>query len=242
MNVPIDNMAGRLYTVINKLLDIKANNPYEAFSVVFNIDEESKNIIHQKYADLFNMATEGKSKIKQIDVKNHDKYITAFDVIMEGLSTIEFSNTTNGMLSFNNYFDSTKLIPLEFCAEFLSNYVNENMIDDDEIKLLLTEIEKIINEVLEMDINKELKYSCMYNLENIRESLLKYKLFGNEGLIKNMECTLGSIILNRHKAQNDEDRKTFTKITQFIGKINTILSLGNQTTNLLTSISEKLIK
>lgn len=240
MNAPIDNIAGRLYNLVVEIKQKQGNNPYTVFAEVFKIDPNDKASILQIYAELFNMATEGKKKIQQININKHDKYLKSLDNVIEGLSKIDLNDSLRGMMHFKNYFNNDVLIPLEYCAEFLSNYSIEKIVNDEEINFLLEEIDELIKQIFEMEIEKDLKNICIYSLENIRESIINYKLFGNDGLIKNMESSLGSLMLNKYKAKSDSDKNLFNKIYNVINKINMILTSGNKSIDLIETFTDNI--
>jgi hypothetical protein len=89
--------------------------------------------------------------------------------------------------------------------------------------------------------NDELKKILIYQLNNVRESLLKYKLYGAEGVVNNISTALGTLILNREKVNDEESKVTIKKIFEVIGKINTIMSFKNNSENLLSYLCKKLI-
>lgn len=242
MSIPNNNLAGRLYNLMVNMKEAQSGDPYKALGEVFGVDSTDKATILQNYAEMFNMATEEKRRIKGININNHDKYLKALDNVIEGLSKINLNDGISGMGKFRSYFDDRVLIPLEYCAEFLSNYSSKNVINEEEIKDLLEEVNKLIEQVLNMEIDKDVKHICMYNLNNIRDAIIRYNLFGSEGLMKNIESSLGSLILNQNKVKNETGKNLFKNIFNIISKINLILTLGNSSANLIEEFAENIKK
>lgn len=242
MSVPNNNVIGRLCNLMIEIKEYKSNNPSEVIGKIFQVEPTDKAAVLESYAQLFYMATEGKNRIKQIDMKSHDIYLNALNSAIEALSKINFNNETIGMDTFKKYFDREKLIPLEFCADLLENNSNGRDLNDKEVQSLLEEVSELINQVLEMEINKDLKYICINNLKNIHDAIIKYDLFGSDGLIKNIESSLGSLILNCQKAKSVEERTIVETICNKIKDIGIKLGLLNNSINLIETLTENIKK
>ena len=239
-----DNVVGRLYNIIEKITMEKNGNAETAISKVFSLNEDDKASIFTNYAELYRMALEGKKLIEKHSPKNLDKYVNILNSVINGLSKIYFDASkdviNNGLDDFKKYFDVKLMTSLEYCAEYLSNMSDESFIEDEKVKELIVDIEDIIENVFECNINKDLQHVLIFQLNNVRESLLKYKLFGIEGIRNGISTTLGSLILNRDKVNSDKDKGMMEKVFGIISKINAVITLGNSGTKLLGSIIEQI--
>ncbi|BCZ49301.1 hypothetical protein psyc5s11_53680 [Clostridium gelidum] len=235
-----DNVVGRLYHIIYQLKSDVSENAEKVFLKVFSLDENNKIGIFTNYTELLKMCTLGISQIEQLQSKNLHKYQLTLNQTMNGLTKINF-NTSSGMRDFSNHFDEKLMISLEYCADFLSEHSNEEDIEDEKIQELIEEINVLIEEVLVCNFNDELKKILIYQLNNVRESLFKYKLYGAEGVVNNISTALGTLILNREKANDEESKITIKKIFEIIGKINTVMSFKNNSENLLSYLCKKIV-
>lgn len=147
----------------------------------------------------------------------------------------------NGMDKFENYFNGELMISLEYCADYLSEHSSERNIEDEKIQELIKEINEIIEYVLDCRLNSELEKVLVYQLNNVRESLLKYKFYGAQGVINSISTALGTLIMNREKVDDDKSFITIGKIFKIMGKINTIISFKSNSINLLENTYKKLI-
>lgn len=239
-----DNVIGRLYNLIDALKNIDGRNSEDAFCKVFSLEQNDRVSILSNFAELFKMGTLGISEIEQLKPKNIHKYKATLNSVMDGLSKIYFHATSggmnNGMYEFKSYFNGEMMLSLEYCADYISEHSNEDIIEDEKIQELIKEVNELIEYVLGCKLHNELEKILIYQLNNIRESLLKYKLYGSQGVISSISTTLGTLILNREKVDNDKGTLTVEKIWQIIGKINAIVSFKNNSGNLLSTIYKKI--
>lgn len=244
IEVSNDNIIGALYNIIYKLKNTDGENSEDIFSKVFSLDKNDKAAIMNSYAELFKMCNLAIEQIEQFQPKNIVKYKGILNNVIEGFSKIYFNaspgSVRDGMDEFESYFNKEMMTSIEICAYYLSEQSNEICIEDEKIQELIEEINGLIQEILKSELNKDLKRILVYQLNNVRESLLKYKLFGAEGIINNIATTLGTLMLNIEKANDKQSKFTLKNIFGFIGKVNAIISFKSNSINLLTAISEKL--
>ncbi|MBB6625106.1 hypothetical protein H7E67_16935 [Clostridium gasigenes] len=70
----------------------------------------------------------------------------------------------------------------------------------------------------------------------MRESLLKYKLYGSEGIVNSISTTLGTLILNGEKFNDNKTSNPIERICGFISKINALVSIKNNGMSLLNTM------
>jgi hypothetical protein len=242
--VASDNIVGRLYNIIYEFNNIYGKNSQEAFKEVFSLDESDKSRIVYSYAELFKMCTLGINEIEKLNPKNANKYISTLNNVIEGLSKIHFDKVSNsvndGLDRFHSHFNSELMISLEYCADYLSEHSDESKIEDEKIKELIKEIEELINNILDYKLGSDLEKILICQLNNVRDSLLKYKLFGSEGILNSISTAVGTFILNREVVNNEKSTPIMEKIFGVLGKINTIISIKNNSVAIFENIYKRI--
>jgi len=242
--VESDNIVGRLYNVINELKYFSGENSNGAFSKVFSLDKSDKAGIMYNYAELFKMCNLGISEIEKLNPKNAIKHKNALNNAIEGLSKIYFNispgSYENGMDKFKQHFNSELILSLEYCADFLSEYSDEQDIEEEKIQEMIKEIEALIEEVFGCKLDSDLEKILICQLNNVRESLFKYKLYGSEGIVNSISTTVGTLILNRELVDNEKSMFTVEKIFGILSKINTIVSFKNNSLAILGTIYKQI--
>lgn len=243
-NVMNDNNIGRLYNIINKLIEVKGNTAEDSFCKVFSLEEDDKASILSNYTELFKLCSLGIKEIEQLNPKNANKYKKTLNNVLEGLTKIYFdanrNRLDNGMNKFKEHFDSQLMISLEYCADYLSENSSEEIIEDEKIYELIKEINDMVEDIMNSKLNNELKKLLICQLDNIRESLMKYKFYGANGIETSISETVGSLIINREKVTDDKGNDYVNKIFKIIGNINSIISFKKNSMNLLESIYKKI--
>lgn len=89
-------------------------------------------------------------------------------------------------------------------------------------------------------LNQELQKILAYKLNGVRESPLKYKFYGSSGVVNNIPTTLGTLILNREKIDNDSAIDAINKILKVMDKINTIVSFCSNSGVFIGEICKKI--
>lgn len=242
--VASDNVIGRLYNVIYALKFTSGSNSEDIFCKVFSIEEDDKASILNNYAELFKMCTLGINRIEQLNPKNLQKHKDTLSKVIDGLSKIYFNApkhvTNNGMDKFNSYFSSDLMLSLEYCADYLSEHSTEEVVDDEKIIELLKEVNELEEFIVSSKLQNELERILIYQLNNVRESLLKYKLYGSQGVIDGVATTLGTLLLNREKFEGSKDKGTVERIFNVVAKINSIFSFKDNSIKLIGEVFKKL--
>ncbi|MGE6231430.1 hypothetical protein [Paenibacillus chitinolyticus] len=242
--VASDNVIGRLYNLIYSLKKNRGSNAEGTFCKVFLLEENDRVSILKNYAELFNMCNVGINKLEQLKPKRLEKYKDTLNQVSEGLSKIYFNATSsgfgNGMDKFNDHFTSNLMISLENCADYLSEHSTEEVVEDERILELLKEVYELEEFIVNCKLQTELEKILIYQLNNVRESLLKYKFYGSQGIIDSVATTLGTLILNREKIENNKDKGTVEGIFKLVAKINSIFSLKDNSIKLVGEIFRKL--
>lgn len=243
--VASDNVIGRLYNLIYALKQINGHtNAEKTFCEVFSLEENDRVSILINYAELFNMCNAGIKKLEQLRPKRLEKYKDTLSQVTEGLSKIYFNanslTSNNGMDKFKEHFSSNLMISLENCADYLSEHSTEEVVEDERILELLKEVYELEEFIINSKLQNELEKILIYQLNNVRDSLLKYKFYGSQGIIDSVATTLGTLIWNREKIEHNNDKGTVERIFNLIVKINSIFSLKDNSIKLIGEIVRKL--
>jgi hypothetical protein len=243
-----DNIAGRLYNFIYKLINSDKEFVQEAFCEVFSLSKGDSDAFNTCYANLFSMCIEAKKQICCIPSKNTAKYINIMNDVITGISKMvidpsHFSlSSVDEMEDLRTYFDKVRMQSLSHCADFLSDHTKEasNDIDDKMINDLIEDISDLTNYVLNCKLDEDLEKMLIIQLNNLRDSLLSYKYYGREGILNSVTTTVGTLILNKDKAKDDHSKEVIAKVFGILSRVNTIFSFAGNVM-LMSGVINKLI-
>jgi len=166
----------------------------EVWSTVAGIDSSDNPKILRFMADLIILAEEAKNAVKQLDDVDHEIYLRPFKKIEQAFTRISLDAKWD---TFNRYLDDPTMVALSFCADTLSRSGSERQVPDEELKNLKSEIDALLEQVVDLDIPEELKTFLVEQLEKMRAAVLGYRMYGNEGLKQVLESIFGAAILHR---------------------------------------------
>src|SRR5437868_15229633 len=85
------------------------------------------------------------------------------------------------------------MVGLEFGSELLSRKIGEVPIDDEILHNIQTEIDNLIETILNSEISNDLRTLLLESLNLMRQSILNYRIHGAGGIEQAIKTTLGSI-------------------------------------------------
>ena len=145
----------------------------------------------------------------------------------------EFTDT------FNRDFRSS----LRLLANILSYHWNEEVIPEEELSTIQSEIEEITFNVVQSSIDSELKRVLVENLNGVRDAILGYQLSGAEGIRNAVDRTITSLIRYREefrKVSDSADKETFMTIGNVLRTLDTLMSRYRSLKPILGPVSELL--
>ncbi|MDR6720878.1 hypothetical protein [Paenibacillus sp. 2003] len=242
--VESDNVVGRLYNLIATLKQTSKTNAEGAFSKVFSLEENDRVSILTNYAELFKMCNIGINELERLKPKKLEKYKNTLSQTSEGIAKIYFNanplTVNNGMDKFKDHFSSSLMQSLESCADYLSENSSEEIVENEKIHELLKEVYELEESIVNSKLLSGLEKVLIYQLNNVRESLLKYKFYGSQVIIDSVATTLGTVIMNRDKIEDNQDKGNIERLLKLIAKINSIFSFKDNSIKLVGEIFRKL--
>ena len=192
--------AGRLHD----LLELARKQPEskrarEALGIVFDVGSKDTESLLRLLADLIMLSQQTKSRIKSLDDISHEIYLKPFDNIEKILSTL---NLDASWKSYRDLLSEPTLYGLKFCSDKLSRIDLIETIDKSEVEAIQTQLASLVDEILNSEIDPYVKELLLRNLEGLRQSLIAYRVRGLEGIEREVEAGLGSLLVNKSTIQH----------------------------------------
>ena len=233
------NSVKRLLDILRKVLNVSfKGNVLEVWREVFDIPRgpEYKERIFFLFFELRELVKEAKDDILSLEV-NHKLYLRHFQNIekfleIEALYKDRWDEFRKALLT------PITIESLEYCLDVLSRHPSENEIGEDDLLWIKEEVDKLTNDVLEKDIEPDLKKVIVSLLESIDLAIIEYKISGIKSFEKLLEQSIGKIILKENLFKNEETKKKFSGLFSIIKKINDLIKFAKS----LTELAEPIIK
>lgn len=190
-----NNPAGRLY---NFLIQARKNNGdrsiREVWASIAGIDPSDKSNVLRFVADLIILSQEARVAIEKLENIDHQIYLSPFIRINDALGRI---NLEDRWETISRYLDEPTMVALAFCADTLSRTGSDNNISEEDLDKLKSEINDLLEQVIDLDISQELKDYLVEQLEKMRAAVVGYKIYGNKGLKQVLESIFGATLLHQ---------------------------------------------
>ena len=224
-----DNPARRLLTILTKAKLIPTNeNTFSAWREIFNLshDTATQDIL-MKIGKLYKLVEEVNEFIKVTAPNNLEDNNYWTTQVLHFLAQSSLSRSWADSIC---YIDDHTIKYIKMTAQIIDFNLDKNQnnhlknLDPNKIKDINESIKKLYEEVLNSDLNEQLKISVLKYLSRLIQTLEEYWITGSEAVLEAIELTIG------HMAVDSKYREFMTKeplgssIMQKIGDVIIIMT------------------
>ena len=159
------------------------------------------------------------SLLSPTKIKNHQQTITELKNIISNAFTNKYVSTAH-----LNKINSHIIRDLENCADSLNDLVDLKVIEEEEPVKLVDDIDGLYQTIYSSNIGKDLKFILLKKLTALKEVIENYQFQGSDGIKREVENVIGSIVLNKDKVNNDDEANLVKKVFELLCKIITTAS------------------
>lgn len=238
MTIP-NNPAGRLHAILSEALPNKPNKPTrEAWANVFQVDASATGHLLYLSAQLIELLRLSRQKIEQIGNVDHDLYFRPIENLERAFATMNLDATWN---EFRTKVDDATMIGLAFCADTLSQYHPEEVVEKTVLKELLDDIDNVLKTVLESNLNPTLKTVLTENLENIRRAIIEYRIRGSEGLLRALEASIGALLRHQNEFKQNKESDSVSRFLKLLMTLDRIIGIALKAKQLFGGVVTQLL-
>ncbi|WP_417553394.1 hypothetical protein [Marinomonas fungiae] len=226
--------AGRLHDLLEAAKkQPESKRAREALGIVFDIESRDTESLLRLVADLIMLSQQAKSRIHSLDDITHDIFLEPFPKIEKLLSTLNLDASWKPYRELLS--DPTTLYGLKFCSDKLSRIDCIENIDKSEIEAIQAKLASLVDDILNSEIDPDVKELLLRNLEGLRQSLIAYRVRGLEGIEREVEAGLGSILVNKSKIEKTVSKgKNGSLLKSYIA----LLEVTNKTISTAKNLKE----
>lgn len=239
----VENPAGRLFEILSTAKTAQDNLPIkQVWANTFEIDQNDTGALLLNVAEIINLVHLTKGEIQKLDGIDHKIYLRPFAKIERAFAT---TNLEAPWQAFKNHLDDATMVALQFCSDTLARQIGENKISKEELDTLLQEVDMLLSKILESGLPEEIKSFLVNNLENIRRSIITYRIRGASSLKHVLEGNIGSIYFHREQLEeavkNEDNKEIFPKFFTVIDKLSRLVSFALSVKKLSAPIAHLLL-
>jgi hypothetical protein len=215
-----DNPAGRLYEILDEARKRGDQlHTRQVWGSVLHVNPANNSELLPAPARLMMLVKEARQSVQELEEINHELYLKPFEQIERAFQHV---NLEESWQRFKSQLDDPTMVALAFCADTLSREGGEIQIDSEKLQKFQEEVNSLLEDIIQSDINQELKDFIIRGLEEIRRAIFEYRLGGSEGLRKALEMNLGGMFFNAEEIQKEKRKKV---VSRYLEVINTLLNL-----------------
>jgi hypothetical protein len=234
----INNAAARLYDILNQA---RAEfNPKQhkvtirqVWASVLKIETEDFSEVLHFVAHLLDLVRTAKLHIQELPDVNSTIYLRPFENIEMAFGSMNLDEPWN---RFTQHLDEATMVGLQFCADTLSLARPEAIISEEELAALQSDIEVLIEKVVQSELPSHAKTMFLNNLENIRLAILEYRINGSAGLSRALDLSLGGMLRHQDDLENAKDEEIFPAFFRIMIKINDLVTYARNLKQLLDPV------
>lgn len=219
--VPIDNPAGRLYDILNRIK--QSNSDWTVISAlpgILSVDPNDAIGVSYALTHLKGLIDDTDLAIEQLEGYKYKRYQKMIERIKTAFQ--DFSYQTPLRDTFK-YLNDETLLSLKSCAQELSG--TESHIDRDALKALQDEVGLLLEKVIESDdLGKEIRNFLYEKLQDIDKAIRDYRFYGSAGIRRAFESSLGAALINQEQIQEQKENKLVKEFFKVLVKIDSVLS------------------
>jgi hypothetical protein len=162
--------------------------------------------------DFYELLNKAEDEAKNIRTKpNIDRYLQTIEklhnhFVVHHLWAVQWQ-------TFSTYInDKGILTTLDALAEFFHSENPSVFLEEDFLGKLSDELSKLLRDIIQSDLSKELKNSLRIHIESLLQAIHKYHIDGTRGLKKAAQALVSDLMMTEHNLQ-DSDKKSSTYMT-----------------------------
>ena len=225
----IDNPAGRLLGILEAVHQYHVHNtPMKSVwaYVLSDTDVHTPASTWRQFGAFVGLIEEGRMWVEQSDVGNKSIYLKPFEELAKLFESMNLEETST---EWNRKLDDTTLVALQFCSDYFSTFSEEEEIDQEKLRELLSDIYELTEAVLNSGLPEDFRMMLFESLEEIRRAILEYRLRGAEGLREAMERGVGAVLRFSSAVEDNAECKpepVVGKFLLFLRKLDSVASVA----------------
>jgi len=231
----IGNPATRLYEILKEakkhcnekgeLEQSKREYVKDVWAEIFDIDSSDEEKVFLAIVEVIQQIEAIKNAVDKIESSAKNQLIKTITDLEREIMNMKLDDYSYKLKDAINEERLSSLSGIGFALDVRNQYCN---IDEEIILEFREKIDKLIEEVINLQLDDELKKAIIDNLKQVDLMIEKYKLYGLEGIKSAIENGVGSIILNgslsEEASKNSNVKEVLKQVLNLLGSINTSIT------------------
>lgn len=220
------NAAGRLCDVLESICeDVQpGTSAYESIGKALGISNLQTDLTElTKLFELLGAVEENIRSLK--NTERSQRYLASIIefhkfLIQHGLWQITSENLCN-FINQNNL-----VLIFDACASYIAQEQLEHDLTEEQLKDFLKQAESLLNEVVDSDLQPDIKKYLIVRLEEICTAMRHYSTGGAQYLSLVVDASIGGLFLRQNHISQDKEKPVLSKLLRFLLELGGIIDLG----------------
>jgi hypothetical protein len=232
------NPAQRLFDIVVAARRTSSNRQASLFwADIFDISYNSEGVFSvQQELEIISRVNQCRKLVDEVETllrKNEDidlaKYLRPFPKLKK-----LFPSPFGLAYPAANYDELTEsdLTILEFCIDGVSKVYKEKVVDENDLKTFLSEIQSLYEQIVDSELDKNLKRILLDMLKIMENAIHEYRIRGVERLGEAIEQLIGIYVFNKEKIENSEIEEV-GRVKKVLSRFGSMYSFAADTVQLL---------
>lgn len=235
-----NNPATRLSGILNEFRkeEYRELSIANTCSKIFNFNDKDISEVFLIIGEIFTLLKDTKKDILARKFIDEELFINTFNKLERALSNINPFMRTRELIG---NFDEATLMGLRFCAEIIAPNYESFDIDEAKLNKILEDIDNLCKQSIDFALPKEMQDIISKNLDNIRNAILGYKIFGSEKIRENVDLTIMQAVRNAERIKEHSDSSLIKNFFDLLSRLDTLLNVASKLNEIIAPILPRLI-
>jgi len=192
-----------------------------ALADMFEVKKDDHAELFSKFSVFLKLIEDTERRIVNLDHPNKDKFMKCMGPIKGAFKIPSLNASWSDTLK---KISDSDIALLELSSEALDAYRKEALIEQDQLEEIKQDTDSLFNEIVNSDLDKNLKVILLDLLEVIRRAIAEYQIRGAEGLKKAVAESVGRLFIDKDIVLKEKDKSAFQSFWKYLAKLNLIVS------------------
>lgn len=208
MRIERTSPAGRLFELLNEALQMDGNKAaMNVWADVLKIDPADRAAVFAGVGDTLRLIVESKVIVAANPELKQELFLSTLSNVESVLTSHhlpgQWSSVRQGLAG-------PPMVAMEFCAEALDRLSDELKVDQSVLDALRAELDAMLQKVLSADLDGEVKAEFALRLEELRDSVVRYRIEGAARVRRGADALVGTLV-STSRRPNATQRVTLVK-------------------------------
>ena len=220
-----DNPAWRLQRILERALTAPNGILRDLWATAFDIRRDETALLFRRLAEMHRLVDEVESAVRSIPAIDHDYYLQNLSALRSAISVVNLERQANDAVSLIHGY---LMRDIGFWARHLDQMGFNVIISDEEIKALLADLDKIMDEVRSAQIDDDLRAVVLDGLEGVRRAISEFWLHGTAGLREEVDRAIGRLARYAPDLKQHAKDGWFAHVFVMLARIDSVVERGKK--------------